>query len=295
MLLRTIALIVIFAYNAFSQELNCKITVQTIGLTTNNKQIFQRLEDELNNLMNNATWTDRQFNTKEKINCSFLLNIESYESNRMKATLQVISKRPVYNSIYSSNVINIIEKDVGFTYGDFDKIVFNTNQYVNEITSIFMFYGYLIIGFDNDTFSEQGGDYFFNIAENIAQFSRAYGGKQWQLTTVKDSRFKLISQINDSRFQRIRLFLYEFYRKGLDLLVESPEKAKDNIYNKIMELKKVGEIEPNATIIKTILRTKAEEIKNIFKNYDSQKKLDMGILLGSINPENISLYQTLSQ
>jgi hypothetical protein len=51
------------------------------------------------------------------------INILSNKINL--ATLQVQSSRPIYNSSYSSPVLNYNDKDFSFRYTEFENLIFN--------------------------------------------------------------------------------------------------------------------------------------------------------------------------
>ena len=69
----------LFAVNKPSaQEINAKVNVvyAQIG-TTVDKKVFQTLQTSLNAFLNKRKWTTDLFEPNEKIECSFLLNLQS--------------------------------------------------------------------------------------------------------------------------------------------------------------------------------------------------------------------------
>ena len=73
-----ILFICLLPFNGWSQELLAKVTVITSRVnTTVDKRIFITLQTQLNNLMNTRKWTSDVFQQNEKIECSFILNIEN--------------------------------------------------------------------------------------------------------------------------------------------------------------------------------------------------------------------------
>ena len=68
-------------------------------------------KSNLKEFVNNTTWTSKTFKFQEKIECSMVVNILDYNSDTFKATLQVQSSRPIFNTSYSSPVYNFNDKD----------------------------------------------------------------------------------------------------------------------------------------------------------------------------------------
>ena len=100
--------ITVFNSVSYSQELQSKVTVIATRVPTSvDKKVFQTLQTQLTNFINNRKWTPDAFQAQEKIECSFLVNIESVleETNVYKASLTVQAARPVYNSSYSTALV----------------------------------------------------------------------------------------------------------------------------------------------------------------------------------------------
>ncbi len=115
-------LILVFLFlfaNVQSQELNCKVIVNSDKITNANNQIFKSLETSLNDFVNKTVWTEKTFKENEKISCTYFITINSFENNNFEASIQVQSSRPIYNSSFSSPLLNINDKDFSFQYVEF--------------------------------------------------------------------------------------------------------------------------------------------------------------------------------
>src|SRR5689334_15014660 len=99
-----------------SQEIQARVTVLASKVSTQvNKNIFQTLQTTLANFINNRKWTSDAFQTNEKIQCNFLLNIEQELGNNLyKGKLTVQAARPVFSTTYDSPIINFLDDDVVF-------------------------------------------------------------------------------------------------------------------------------------------------------------------------------------
>ena len=160
------------SFASFSQELNCNVVVDAQQTGDENLPIFKTLEKQLTEFVNNTKWTERVFNPQERINCSMILNITDYSGEIFQGSIQVQSSRPVYGSSYSTPIYNFNDKDLTFKYLEFQNLIFNSNQFESNLVSVIAFHAYMILGLDADSFSENGGDVYFNEAQAIVNYSQ---------------------------------------------------------------------------------------------------------------------------
>src|SRR5215469_6260516 len=98
-----------FAGIAAAQDLNARVQVVSPRVQTTNKRIFQTLETAMKDFLNGRKWSADDILPQERINCSFILNITNWDgSNTFSGELQVQSSRPVYNTTYSTTLLNIL-------------------------------------------------------------------------------------------------------------------------------------------------------------------------------------------
>ena len=156
---------------SFGQELNATINVTSTSKQNMqiDKSIFENLELSLMDFINGTKWTEHNYEVPEKIECSFSLNITSASGSNFSGTLTLQSNRPIYNSTYSSPIYNLVDNDISFNYIDNQSLEFNENSYTSNLTSLFAFYIYMIIGSDYDTFSPLGGTPYFTKAFEVVQ------------------------------------------------------------------------------------------------------------------------------
>ena len=165
----------LFSCCVSGQELNAKVSVMAGQIKSSvDKKAFQTLQTALTNLLNNRKWTNDSYRQQEKIVCHFLLNItQDVEPNVYRAVLTIQSARPVYNSSYVSPLINFQDNDVTFKYVEFQQVEFNESNITgsdpaaSNLTAIFAYYVYMILGLDYDSFSPRGGDLYFKKAQQI--------------------------------------------------------------------------------------------------------------------------------
>jgi hypothetical protein len=119
-----ILLFVFFHSPLKSQELDAQVIVNSDLVNQTNQQIFKTLERSLTEFINTQIWTSKEFLNNEKITCSFIFNLSGYSNDQFEATLQVQSQRPVFDSNYDSPTLNFLDKDVVFSYQEFQPLFF---------------------------------------------------------------------------------------------------------------------------------------------------------------------------
>ncbi len=249
-----------------SQELNCKVTVNSSRISGSNKQVFSTLEKALTDYMNNTKWTDKVYKKQEQIQCALSINIiEQSSSTQFKGNVQIQVVRPVFNSTYLTSTLNYQDEDVDFVYEEFQPLVFNETTYESNLISLFSFYAYIILGIDADTFALNGGDEYFKKAESILLTAQQGNHKGWNSIDGNKTRFQLIDNLLNATYKSYRSMLYNYHLKGLDVMSNNQIKAKNTIANAIVSLKNIYSRRPNAFLLRIFLDTKVDEIETIFK------------------------------
>jgi catechol 2,3-dioxygenase-like lactoylglutathione lyase family enzyme len=282
-----------------AQELNAKVNVVYAQISSNvDKRVFQNLQTSLQNFINKRKWTSDNFESNEKIECSFLLNLQSVvESNVYKATLTVQAARPVYNTSYLSPLINFIDNDLVFRYVEFQPIEFNENRIAGtepltaNLTAAIAFYVNLILGLDYDSFSPKGGDPFFqkaNMIVNAAPEGRSITG--WRAFDGQRNRYWLSENLQNSKYAQVHDAIYTYYRKGLDQMLTNEKDARTQIIQALNFLSVVHAETPNVMIIPFFFQGRSDEIIRIFKKSTPQEKNQVAELSSKMDITNASLY-----
>lgn len=285
---------------ARSQELQAKVMVvaQQIG-SAENKNKFVTLQNQLTELLNNRKWTSDVFQPQEKIVCNFLLNLSQVvDDNTYKASLTVQAARPVYNSGYQSPIVNYQDADVTFKYVEFQPVEFNENRIsgtdplAGNLTAVFAYYVYMILGLDYDSFSPKGGMPYFQKAQNIvnnAPESRNISG--WKAFDGTRNRYWLANNVTNNKLNPIHDIFYDYFRGGLDQMFNNQVAARESVLNSISKLKDLNQENPNTMIMQFFLQNRSDEIIGIFKKADPPTKAKALEILSRIDVANISKYR----
>lgn len=256
-----------------SQELNAQFVVNADLVNQTNQQIFQTLERSLNEFVNSQSWSNQDFFPQEKITCSFVLNLTNYNASKFEGTLQIQSQRTIFDSNYDSPVLNFLDKDISFTYQEFQPLFYSPASYESNLVSLISFYAYIILGINADSLQFKAGDPFFEQAQRIVNLSQQSGAIGWKQNDSNRNRFWLIDTMRSNTFREYRETLYTYHRKGLDSMTKAPVKGKNNIINAILALEDLYDRRPNAMLLQMFFDAKADEIVNLFSD---GPKVDFG-------------------
>lgn len=281
-----------------AQELNCQVSIITdarLEVTSVEKEIFDQLKQTIYDLMNNTKWTKDKFKVEERINCQLQLQINSIPtSGTYEGSLQIQSSRPVFNGSYNTTLFNFQDDDISFTYSRNSILIYAPNQFRDNLTSVLAFYAYFIIGMDYDSFSLKGGTPYFTEAQQIVSNAQAGGGKGWKSNEAgKRNRYWLVDNILQQLFEPMRECIYEYHRKGMDMLYENKETGRKNITAALNKLSKVSATRPNSINVLNFAQSKRNELKNLYQDAPATEKTEVVTILKRIDPANSSKYEEI--
>ena len=188
----------------YGQQLNAQFVVNADLVNQTNQQIFETLERSLNEFINSQSWSSQDFFPQEKITCSFVLNLSSYNASKFEGTLQIQSQRTIYDSNYDSPLLNFLDKDISFTYQEFQPLFFSPASYESNLVSLISFYVYIIMGINADSLQLKGGDAYFEQAQRIVNLSQQGGALGWKQNDSNRNRFWLSDTMRSNTFREYR-------------------------------------------------------------------------------------------
>lgn len=271
---------------AGAQELNCEVEINSEKVQNANKEVFTTLKQAIAEYLNTNKWTDAQFMTNEKIQCKLYLTISSYNSstNKVEGDLQIQSQRPVYNSSYTTTVINFKDTKIDFTYEENEPLVFSEQDWQSNLTGILNFYAYMIIALDFDTFSLRGGDPYYEKAAQVVRMAQSTGESGWKAFEDIKNRSAVLSAYTDKATSGIREILYNYHRQGLDQMEMSVDKGRMAVTQCIETLKKVYDAAPMSVCLSMFKDAKLDELGNIYSKANMTEKQKVYELLYPLYP-----------
>ncbi|QYS90101.1 DUF4835 family protein [Flavobacterium columnare] len=274
--------------------MNCTVEFNTSQVSGTNQQIFKTLKKTLTEFINNTKWTDKTYKSNEKINCSFFFNINSFDNiNKFSGSLQVTATRPVYNTTYTTSILNVNDKELNFTYNEFQNLVFNSNAYESNLISVVAFYANMIIGIDADTFALEGGTKAFEMASNIVAQAQVTQEKGW-MATSSQNRYFLVNDMLSPTFASYRKTIYDYHLGALDKMADNPKEGKEAMQKAIFNLKEVVISRPNAYLTRIFFDTKSDEILSVFSEGPKMDVNQLVETLSKLSPTNISKWSQIS-
>lgn len=303
-----VALLATPAQRSYAQELNCTVKVMAPAVSGQgqSKETFNNLQSAIMEFMNNRKWTDDQWGPQEKIECNILLNITQLLNgvqNGFSATMTIQSTRPVYNTDYQSVMVKHVDKEVQFSYSQFQPLTFNDNRvvgnnvYTSNLPAILAYYAYLIIGLDYESFSPKGGQEYFKKAQNIVNNAPEQGKTitGWKAVEGNHNRYWLTDQILNPRFQALRSVWYSMHRESLDSMYLSPESSQKRILNSINTLSQLQKENPGAYLLQFFFNAKSDEFASVVAQQPAANRMLYITMLSQMDVPNSQKYNSLKQ
>ena len=262
-----VLLLMFFGVGSTAQELNCTVNINSAEIGVSNKQVFVTMQNAIFEYINNTKWTNITYKEHEKINCSMTINIlDNPSANQFKGSLQLQVSRPVYNSTYTTSILNFNDNDISFSYEEYQPLVYNENSFDSNLVSILTFYVYSILGFEADTFGYKGGENFHKLAESVVNVAQQGGATGWKKIDGNNTRYQLNENLLSPVYEQFRKTMYEYHLHGLDKMVDDKRGAKENIAQSIVGLQSLFNDRPNTFLIRVFMDTKSDEIVEIFSD-----------------------------
>jgi hypothetical protein len=281
--------------NSFAQELRCNVTVSAQRIQGANQNLFQTMQSDIYEFMNNRKWTDHIYSYDEKLRCNIMILLEEQLSaDEFRGTIQVQLIRPVFDSSYETTILNIKDNDFRCRYVEFQPLEFNETSNRENLTNILAFYAYVILGYSYDSFSLEGGTPYFEKAQSIVNNSQNLPVKGWKSFESERNRYWLLENIMNKSYSDFRRCMYNYHRNGLDLMSQRVEEGRANIAESLRDLQKVFRKRPSTYILQMFFDAKSDELVNVFsKSYPDERARVLAIL-NEIDPSNGSKYSKIS-
>ena len=279
-------IIILCPFYLHAQELNAKITINHAQIQGTDASVFESLKQVLEQFVNERQWTDYQFQKHERINCNFNITITKYikEENRFEATAMIQANRPVYHSTYTTTLYNNKDADFNFDYAQYDQLNFQEEIIDNQLTALFAYYAYLIIGLDLDSFSPLGGTDVLQRCMNLVNNTQNLGFTGWKAFETSRNRFAIINDYLDEGMKPLRQLQYDYYRTGLDEMANNAERGRANITTSLNNLKEAHQNKPLSLLPQIWTDYKRDELASIYHGKGTQKEKEQVYeLLFSIN------------
>jgi len=278
-----------------SQELNCQVTVNFDQVSGSNRQVFTTLETAISEFVNQKKWTDKTVKSQERINCAINIIITKRDNNLFEGSIQIQSTRPVFGTSYETPILNIRDNDFNFKYNEFDQFIYNPTRFDSNLISTIVFYTYVILGVDADSFALNGGETYLKEAENVTLQAQQSGLAAWSNQVGVQNRFQMIDNLLSPGLNQFRSVIYNYHRKGLDELTGDAKIAKQSLENSIITLDRLFNKVIGNPLLRLFFDAKADEIVNLYSDGpNTRSKQRLLAVLQKISPNNSAKWRKIN-
>jgi hypothetical protein len=288
-----------------AQELNFKVKVNVQKLLTADPVVFSNLETAIREYLNDNKWTDDNYKEDERIKgfIQFTITGEMLDRNNQaipnayQAELLIETYRPVYGNNYETTMIKYIDKDVQFRYEQFQNLQFSRNQFTDNLSMTLAYWAFMTLGMDYDSFSNRGGDVYFQAAQQIVNQSQNNnpfaGGWTASAGLNKDNRYWLLENLISPRMKAMRELNYIYHRLALDVLAQDPAKGRSIMAKGLEQAQTVYNLNPNTILMQNFINSKSKEVLSIFQGGDVNEKDQVANIMSRIDAANSNMYRQL--
>ena len=283
---------------AVAQELNCTVQINSDKIEGSNKQQFSTLQQTVTDFMNDTKFTNLSYTTNERIECTLMLIINSIDDGIFRADMQLQVRRPVFETSYSTPLLNFRDTYFSFAYQEYDRIELTDASFTSNLSALLTFYAYLIIGLDADSFSPLGGNPFYQHCENVMNLAQTASIddaelKGWKSFDSNKNRYALLSNLHDEAFRKFRQFFYTYHRLGLDAMSKNVANGRARIAQDINILREANKARPGTYIVPVFMDAKSDELVQLFKQGTTDEKKKVYDVLIAIDPTRSNAYEVL--
>jgi hypothetical protein len=292
-------LLLLISYLGQAQELQAEVTVTTENVTISDRQLVTQLQNDIKTFLNTRHWTNQEYRPEERIRCRFFVGItEIPQTGTYKATVRILTTRPVYGTGYETNLLSFADRNWIFNYSPQNPLDYSENTFVSNLSSLLGFYAYIIVGMDQDSFSKLGGSPYYDRARTILLNAASQTVTNEQDAAWKDTeqrnRYWLLNNLQDPQLEAFRTGIYAYYRQGLDVFITKPDDARASILTALQGVQQAVVRRPGTLLARSFFDTKSDEIANVFRtSQDVQQKQQVVTMLSDIDPTNSAKYQVI--
>lgn len=282
--------------NLNAQEFFCTVQISAPQLQQTNRDKFNELRQSLYEFINERRWTNYSFTRNERIEATIsILITEELSSDEFKGKINLVLKRPVYGTSYTTTLFNYQDPNFQFQWQEGQALEFEENRFTSNLTSVIAFYLYVFLGLDFDTFQMMGGNPYYEKAQQIVNSAQSAKEPGWKSYESTRNRYWLIENLTNSSYANVRRFLYQYHRLGLDLMYDNMERGRQGVTAALETLQRAHRERPNLFILQLILDAKRDEFINIYSQAAGLEKTKAINILKEIDPSRANEYDRMQR
>ncbi|MBQ9418502.1 MAG: DUF4835 family protein [Bacteroidales bacterium] len=282
---------------AKAQEFRCNVQVNSQKLMTTtqayesagDKKVFENMQHAIEDFVNGRKWTNLKMEQVEQIECSIALILNTRSSaTDFAGQLQVQLKRPVYNSTYTTGLFNYMESgNFNFSFNETQPLDFDLNSFYGNLSSTVGYYCYLLLGIYFDSYMPDGGEPFYQLAQQVQQSAEGSGYVGWRGGEGSKSRYWFMENHTNSAYAALHEAYYSYHRLGLDMMTKDQPAARKAIIEALRSLRQVHSKRSNLLSVQQFMDVKIQEIVSIFTPAPAQEQKEVYDLVKEIAPIHV--------
>lgn len=284
--------LILVTVNAYSQEIKANVTVNMEQIDFESRMFITSLEYDLENYINNQSFSGIEWEGP-RIPVEISIFFTGANRTMFSAQMVIISKRTIRGTDDEGQSIamRFLDKEWAFEYQSGAILSYNPTRY-NDFTSLIDFYLLIIIANDLDTYEELGGSKVYDDAKEIAMMASSLNknGFSTNFAPGEMTRYSMISEMTDPRYETFRKLIFAYYVDGLDMMVEDANVGKANLTTTIQNMAdfKKNKLAGPSTYLQLFFDAKAMELSQLFKG-DAESPVWDDLMY--LDPTNTMLYQ----
>ena len=221
--------------------------------------------------------------------------VNEMEESSFKGEIQVQARRPVYNSSYTTTLLNFRDQQFDFEYMEGEPLEYQENMLTGNLTATVVFYIYIILGLDFDSFSPLGGTAYIQQAQQIVSLAQSQSWSGWKAFDSNRNRHAVATALQDNASEAFRNLWYTYHRKGLDEMAANADRGRTTIIEALPALQEVKKARPTSVLLQMFSDAKLDEIVLIYSKATTQEKQSGYKLLQEIYPTETTRLEALQK
>ena len=278
-----------------AQEMNFTVKVVNPQVRLADPKVFVSLENALKELINGSKWTDDIFEQSERLSGSITLTIDKENSNTNFTTkLAIQVNRPIYGTDATTPLFIHLDKELTFSYEQFQPLQFTKNNFTDNLTTVIGYYMYVILAMDYDSFAPQGGEAHWQTAQDLYNLLPDGAKGEWKGKELGNTnRYWFVENILSPRLKGFRQAIYDYHRLGMDYATTDMGRCKTMILQSLERMEEAHQAYPNTLALRMFSLTKVDELVEIFKGAAPDQKTRLLSIMQKIDPANSSKYSAI--
>jgi len=229
--------LLLISVNIYSQEIEASVSVDVQQINQEYRINVQSMASDLEKYINNTKFTNGQWEGP-KIPVDISIILSGGFNNSFQGRLILTSQLRLNNDDdLRTSVLKLMDAKWNFEYARGAFFSYNPLRYDPFITLI-DFYMNLVIGADMDCYSELGGSKMYQNARQICLLGANNNGQGYETFSQPGefTRYNLVTEMVDLRYEEFRKLLFAFFYDGLDLMVTDKEQGLKNLASVIADM-----------------------------------------------------------